>query len=161
IDLRISNKELRLQKFRERPSSLLIPCWIFGDLQTQYKGERMRFKILFVLGIFLLFTYGLEAAVKGEQVDYKASGVTMKGYIAYDDAVKGKRPGILVVPEWWGHNEYADKRARMLAELGYTAFVMDPYGNGKIAATADEAGKLAGDLMKNMDQMVARFQASI
>jgi dienelactone hydrolase len=121
----------------------------------------MRAKMLFLFVVALLLTYGLEAAVKGQQVEYKAGGITMKGYVAYDDAIKGKRPGILVVPEWWGHNEYADQRARMLAELGYTALAMDPYGNGKIAATADEAGTLSGELMKNMDQTKARFQAAV
>lgn len=121
----------------------------------------MRLKILFLVVLVLLFTYRLEAAVKGQEVEYKSGGVTMKGYIVCDDAIQGKRPGILVVPEWWGHNEYADKRARMLAELGYTALAIDPYGNGKIAANADEAGKLSSELMNNMDQTAARFQAAI
>ena len=47
--------------------------------------------------------------------------------------MKGKRPGILVVHEWWGHNEHARDRARMLAEDGYTALAVDMYGNGKTA----------------------------
>jgi len=82
----------------------------------------MRWSVLvFVLG----FAPASSAAVKGEEVQYTANGVTMRGYLAYDDAVKGKRPGVLVVHEWWGHNEYARKRARMLAELGYTALAVD------------------------------------
>ncbi len=75
----------------------------------------------FVLLVVLGIAAASRAAIKGEEVQYAADGVTLKGYLAYDDAVKGKRPGILVVHEWWGHNEYARKRARMLAELGYTA----------------------------------------
>jgi hypothetical protein len=63
----------------------------------------------------------LQAAVVGKEVSYQAGDTVMKGYLAYDDAVTGKRPGILVVHEWWGHNTYARKRAEMLAELGYTA----------------------------------------
>ena len=70
-------------------------------------------------------------AVQGEEVEYQANGTVLKGYLAYEDSVKGKRPGVLVVHEWWGHNEYARKRARMLAELGYPALAVDMYGDGK------------------------------
>ena len=59
----------------------------------------------------------LQAAVVGKEVSYQAGDTVMKGYLVYDDAVTGKRPGILVVHEWWGHNAYARKRADMLAEL--------------------------------------------
>jgi hypothetical protein len=58
----------------------------------------------------------LQAAVVGKEVSYQAGDTVMKGYLAYDDAVSGKRPGILMVHEWWGHNAYARKRADMLAE---------------------------------------------
>ena len=69
--------------------------------------------------------------LKTDPVSYEAGNVTLKGYLAYDTSYKGKRPGILVVHEWWGHNEYARKRARMLATLGYTALAVDMYGEGK------------------------------
>ncbi len=71
-----------------------------------------------------------QSTMHTEQVDYTADGVTLKGYLAYDKNVQGKRPGVLVVHEWWGHNEYARGRARMLAELGYTALAVDMYGDG-------------------------------
>ncbi len=100
------------------------------------------------------------AAVKGEEVTYKADGVALKGYLAFDDAVKGKRPGVLVIHEWWGHNEYARRRARMLAELGYTALAVDMYGDGKTADHPDEAGKFAGAVRSNLPLMSARFEAA-
>jgi len=50
--------------------------------------------------------------IEGKPVEYTAGGVTLKGYLAYDEHVKGKRPGVLVVHEWWGQNEYVRKRAR-------------------------------------------------
>lgn len=100
------------------------------------------------------------AAIKGEEVQYKDGGVVMKGYLAYDDAVKGKRPGVLVVHEWWGHNEYTRQRARMLAELGYTALALDMYGDGKTADHPDTAGKFSGEVRKNMPAMQARFNAA-
>ncbi len=99
--------------------------------------------------------------IKGEPVDYKAGGVTMKGYLAYDENVKGKRPGVLVVHEWWGHNEYARKRARMLAELGYTALAVDMYGEGKTATHPDDAGKFASETMKNFPVAKQRFEAAM
>jgi dienelactone hydrolase len=73
-----------------------------------------------------------QAAIKTEQVDYKsADGTKLVGYYAYDDAVKGPRPGVLVVHEWWGLNDYAKRRARDLAALGYSAMAIDMYGEGK------------------------------
>lgn len=98
--------------------------------------------------------------IKGEEVTYSANGVTLKGYIAYDSSKPGKRPGILVVHEWWGHNEYARKRARMLAELGYTALALDMFGDGKQAHHPDDAKKFAGDVMKDFEGAKARFNAA-
>jgi dienelactone hydrolase len=102
-----------------------------------------------------------QAAVQGKEVSYKAGGTTLKGYIAYDDAVPGKRPGVLVVHEWWGHNEYARMRARMLAAQGYTALAVDMYGDGKQAHHPDDAGKFAGEVSKNAKLAKARFDAAL
>jgi len=99
--------------------------------------------------------------IKGEPVEYKAGGVTMKGYLAYVENIKGKRPGVLVVHEWWGQNEYARKRARMLAELGYTALAVDMYGEGKQATHPDDAAKFSSETMKNFDTAKARFEAAM
>ena len=78
----------------------------------------MRFSILSIMVVWLSAFGSAEARVVGEEVNYSGDGITMKGYIAYDNAIKGKRPGVLVVHEWWGHNAYARKRADMLAKLG-------------------------------------------
>jgi dienelactone hydrolase len=102
-----------------------------------------------------------QAAVIGKEVSYRAGDTVLKGYIAYDDAIKGKRPGVLVVHEWWGHNAYARHRADMLAALGYTALALDMYGNGKQAKHPDDAGKFAGAVRKNMPQAEARFRAAL
>ncbi len=85
----------------------------------------------------------------GEEVIYKANGRTMKGYVAYDKAQKGIRPGVLVVHEWWGCNEYAKKRARMLADLGYIAIAVDLYGDGKIAPDPETAKAYAEPFYQN------------
>lgn len=101
------------------------------------------------------------AAVQGREVSYSAGGTTMKGWLAWDDAAKGKRPAVLVVHEWWGHNDYARKRARMLAELGYVALAVDMYGDGKQAMHPDDAGKFASEVAKNRPLAKARFEAAM
>lgn len=114
-----------------------------------------------ILIVALAFTaHTAQAVVKGEAVEYKAGETVLKGYLAYDDALKGKRPGILVVHEWWGHDEYARQRARMLAELGYTALALDMYGNGHQAHHPDEAGKFSGEVRKNLALAKLRFSAA-
>lgn len=108
----------------------------------------------------LLCTSSALAAVVGKDVSYPAGDTVMKGYLAFDDSVKGKRAGVLVVPEWWGANDYARKRARMLAGEGYVALVVDMYGNGQIAANPKEAGTLAGSVNKNPPLALVRFRAA-
>lgn len=101
-----------------------------------------------------------KADIRSEEIEYEANGVKLKGYVAWDVNQAGPRPGVLVVHEWWGHTDYVQKRARMLAELGYTGFAVDMYGNGKTASTPDEAGKLMNAVLSNMDEGVARFEAA-
>lgn len=108
----------------------------------------------------LLFTSSALAAVVGKDVSYKAGDTVMKGWLAYDDAVRGKRAGVLVVPEWWGANDYARKRARMLAGEGYVALVVDMYGNGQVASNPQEAGALAGSVNKNPPLAYTRMDAA-
>ena len=114
--------------------------------------------VVFMLGAL---TVNAQAKLHTETVTYKHADTVMKGYLAYDDAVKGKRPGVLVVHEWWGQNEYARRRARMLAALGYTALAVDMYGNGRTADNPDEARKLSGELYSNMPMAKARFEAAM
>ncbi len=101
------------------------------------------------------------AAVKTEAVKYKSGETEFVGYLAYDDASAAKRPGVLVAPEWWGLNDYTRHRAEMLAGLGYVAFVLDPYGNGKNATTPQEAGQMAGALKQNPSELRARAAAAL
>jgi dienelactone hydrolase len=104
---------------------------------------------------------GAYGAVKGAEVDYEADGVTLKGYLAFDDAKEGRRPGVLVVHEWWGHNDYARKRADMLAELGYVALAVDMYGDGKTAKHPEDAAKFSSAVKANATAARARFQAAL
>jgi len=111
---------------------------------------------LFALALFAVAP--LQAAdIESKEISYKAGDAPMKGYLAWDASLEGKRPGVLVVHEWWGLNDYARKRARDLAELGYTAFAVDMYGNGKTAKHPDDAGAFAKAVMSNPDAAKARF----
>ena len=69
-----------------------------------------------------------QAEVKTEVVEYRHGDVVLEGYLAYDASLSGKRPGVLVIHEWMGHNPYVRKRAEQLAGLGYVAFALDMYG---------------------------------
>ncbi len=118
--------------------------------------------LLMVVGLLLAMAAGLstaEAKVIGKNVEYTAGGMTLKGYLAYDSSVKEKRPGVLVVHEWWGVNDYIRKRARMLAELGYVALAVDMYGEGKQADNPTDAGKMSSEVFKNFDTARERFTA--
>jgi len=112
------------------------------------------------LALSLSLTHGAHAAVVGEEVSYEVDGVTLTGYLAYDDAVEGERPGVLVVHEWWGHNDYVRRRAEMLAGLGYTAFALDMYGDGKSTTHPDDANKFMTEVFSNMEAGTKRFVAA-
>lgn len=120
-----------------------------------------RIVIVSCIAAALLTASPARAEVKTEVVSYKYNDTTLKGYLAYDDAIKGKRPGVLVVHEWWGLNDDARKRARQLAALGYVAFAADMYGDGKTTEHPKEAGQMAGEVRKNMDVWLGRAKAGL
>jgi len=95
-----------------------------------------------------------------EEVTYTAGGVPLRGFLAWDGARPEQRPGVLIVHEWWGHDEYVRGRARQLAELGYAALALDMYGAGKVAKTPDEAGNLMTAVTSDLATMRARFEAA-
>jgi dienelactone hydrolase len=98
--------------------------------------------------------------IRTEVVTYSAGGANCTGYIAWDARKSGKRPGVLVVHEWWGHNEYVRRRARMLAELGYTAMALDMYGDGKQASHPKDAEKFMNEVLGSMDIAMQRFEGA-
>ncbi|MDD9965968.1 MAG: dienelactone hydrolase family protein [Myxococcales bacterium] len=99
--------------------------------------------------------------VVGQEVAYDVGGVTLKGYLAWDRGRASPRPGVVVVHEWWGHNEYVRTRARMLAELGYTALAIDMYGDGKSTQHPEEAKSFMQEATKDLDVARARFVAGL
>lgn len=115
---------------------------------------------LSLAAISLAIVTAASAAPTGQEVTYSAEGTPLNGYIAHPKA-EGKRPGVLIVHEWWGNNDYPRKRADMLAELGYVAMALDMFGNGTVVSTPAEAGKLAGEVAKNWDVAEKRFRAAM
>lgn len=100
-------------------------------------------------------------AIVEENITYTGDNVTMHGYVAYDSSNKDRRPAVIVVHEWWGLNDYAKKRARQLAEMGYIAMAIDLFGDGKTADNPDNAGKLAGPFYQNTTMAKTRFDAAL
>lgn len=119
-------------------------------------------KIVLSLTLFtFLFAFGAEAKIRTDTVEYRDGDTILEGFLAYDDAAKGKRPGVAVVHEWWGLNDFIKGKTQELANLGYVAFAIDMYGKGVRAKTAEEAGKLAGIYRADRKLMRRRAYAGL
>lgn len=118
-------------------------------------------RFLVLLLIILIWSVNAQAELKKESVEYKHGDTVLEGYLAYDDAIKGKRPGVIVVHEWWGLNNYVRMRTEQLAKLGYIAFAIDMYGKGLRPKDAKEAGALSGIYRSDRALMRARANAGL
>ena len=114
-----------------------------------------------ILLTLLCLAVTAEAAVKTKIVEYKQGDTLLEGYLAWDDAVKGDRPGVLVVHEWTGINDHIRQRTEALAKLGYVAFAADIYGKGIRPAAPAEAAKTAGIYKNDRKLMRARARAGL
>ncbi len=122
----------------------------------------MRVWSVLVVGLSLLgIASSLSAEVQTKVISYQDGGIECRGFLAWDDAVIGPRPGVLVVHEWWGLNDYAQERAKLLAAEGYLAFACDMYGEGKLAKHPQEAGEMATKVRSNLDAWVQRGKAGL
>jgi dienelactone hydrolase len=117
-------------------------------------------KLLIGAALALSFATPAVAAIQEEAVTYKDGDTVMKGFIVYDDAIKAKRPGIVVVHEWWGITKHTRAEARRFAQHGYTAFVADMFGDGKTADNPTDAGGLMKSVMGNPALVQSRFAAA-
>ncbi|MEK6538431.1 MAG: dienelactone hydrolase family protein, partial [Nitrospirota bacterium] len=119
------------------------------------------FLIIIVLIAGLSSALNARAEVVSEVVEYKQGDMVLEGYLAYDNAISGKRPGVLVVHEWKGVGPYVKRRAEQLAKLGYIAFAADIYGKGVRLQTNDEAAKVAAIYKNDRKLMRARAAAGL
>ena len=108
------------------------------------------FRSVAVLTVWLVLTGSAWADVQTKKIVYKHGDLECQGVLAWDDAVQGPRPGVLVVHEWWGLNDYTRGRAEQLAKLGYVAFAADMYGEGKVTEHPKEAGEMAAKVRANV-----------
>jgi dienelactone hydrolase len=113
------------------------------------------------LGCWLTLTVSAHAEVKTEVIEYKQGDTPLQGFVAWDDAVKGKRPGILIVHEWWGLNQHARDQAVRLAKAGYVGLALDMYGKGKVATHPPDAKAFMAEATANFDTEKARFEAAL
>jgi dienelactone hydrolase len=116
---------------------------------------------VFSLTASFLLTGPAAAAVKTEEVKYTFDGVEFVGLVAYDDGSTAKRPGVLVVHEWWGLNAHAKERAKMLAQEGYVALACDMYGAGRTTEHPTDAQKMANAVRANVDVWRGRAAAAL
>jgi len=115
----------------------------------------------FAMTAVLLTLSAGSATVKTREIEYRQGETVLQGFIAWDDAAPGKRPGVLVVHEWWGHNEHARNQARRLAEAGYVGFALDMYGKGKVTTHPQDAQAFVSEVTKDPAVLAARFNAAL
>ncbi len=118
-------------------------------------------RALFVLLLTFLLIQLTWGQVRTDSIEYTHGDVVLQGFVAYDGLLKSKRPGVLVIHEWWGHNQYIRQRVMQLAELGYVAFALDMYGKGVQAKTMDQAQKMADKFYEDRQLMRDRAAAGL
>ena len=116
---------------------------------------------LIVLALLATFPSLAMAELHTESVEYRHGDTVLEGYLAYDPTLPAPRPGVLIVHEWKGLNDYAKRRAEQLAALGYVAFAADMYGKGILAKDHAEAGQLSGTFRQDRQLMRARATAAL
>src|SRR5213596_863774 len=121
----------------------------------------MRTRHGLALAAVLLSLAPRNVKVKTREIEYRQDGTVLQGFVAWDDAARGKRPGVLVVHEWWGMNEHARRQARRLAEAGYVGFALDMYGNGKVTTHPQDAQGFVAEVTKDPAALAARFNAAL
>ncbi len=119
----------------------------------------MKYMLFFIPMLF--FSSGAIAEIKTEVIEYRQGDTVLEGFLAYDASVTGRRPGVLIVHEWWGLNDYARDRAKQLAGMGYMAFALDMYGKGVLAQNPQQAAELAGRFYKDRQLMRSRAAAGL
>jgi dienelactone hydrolase len=120
---------------------------------------KIRFILIALIVVGLAST--VQAKIMTKTISYQHDGVNLEGFLAYDDSLKGKRPAVLVVHEWWGLNDYVRSRAEQLASMGYVAFALDMYGKGKVTQHPSQAGEWMAQVRSNVYQWQQRALAGL
>ncbi len=107
------------------------------------------------------FAAAAQAKLVEKAVAYEHDGTKLSGFLVYDDAKAGPRPGVLVVHEWWGLNDYTKNRARQLASMGYVAFAADMFGEGKVTRDVKLAQQWYGEATSKPGLLATRSKAGL
>jgi len=113
--------------------------------------QPLRSILLSLASVALIFSGQAIAEIQTQVINYHDGDNPLQGYFSWDDSIEGKRPGVLVVHEWWGLNDYARQRTRMLAELGYVAFAVDMYGKDQVTKHPEQANAWMSKITENVD----------
>ncbi|HVQ25317.1 MAG TPA: dienelactone hydrolase family protein, partial [Planctomycetota bacterium] len=101
------------------------------------------------------------AEVATKEVTYKQAATELQGFLAWDAEAKKRQPGVIVVHEWWGHNQHARNQAIRLAKAGYVGFALDMYGKGKVTTHPKDAQEFMAEATKDPAVVKARFLAAL
>ncbi len=118
----------------------------------------MRIKLLVVT---LLLSGLAQAELQEKTVEYRQGDAVLEGYVVYDDAIQGRRPGVLVVHDWLGVTPFTKERADTLAKMGYVAFAADIYGKGIRPKNPQEAMAQVAIYKGNRPLLRQRAQAAL
>jgi len=121
---------------------------------------RRTLPLLCALFMMLCSASAAHAEIRTREIEYREGDTVLQGFIAWDDARKSRRPGVLVVHEWWGHNAHARAQAERLARAGYVGFALDLFGKGKVTQHPDEAQGFVSEALKDPAVAMARFAAA-
>lgn len=114
------------------------------------------------LAVALLALAGAaRAEIRTQEIEYRQGDMALQGFVAWDDAVAGKRPGVLVIHEWWGHNAHARNAAVKLARAGYVGFALDLFGKGKVTTHPQDAKAFVAEATREPEVARARFDAAL
>ena len=121
----------------------------------------MKIRFLLIALMLVGLASNVQAKIMTKIIAYQHDGVNLEGFLAYDDSLKGKRPAVLVVHEWWGLTDYVRGRAEKLAGMGYVAFALDMYGKGKVTEHPSQAGEWMRQIRSNVYQWQQRALAGL
>jgi dienelactone hydrolase len=109
----------------------------------------MKYRTFFIIGLLMMMFSSVDAKIISKKVEYKIGDQSFEGFLAYDDHVKGKVPGVLLFHNWLGISAETESKVIDFAKMGVVAFAGDVYGKGVRPSTPQEAGALAGKYKEN------------
>jgi len=99
--------------------------------------------------------------IQTRTIDYQDGEVDLQGYLAWDDAVEGKRPGVMIAHAWAGRSDFENGKAEELAKLGYVGFALDNFGKGILGRNTEENSALIQPFLDDRAMLQGRLQIAL